>query len=109
MAAMTKLSGRQFPVLIRPSYLLPLIHDHIPNFTDFCSMRILLAEDDKKIAGFIRKALRESGYAVDEANDGDKALDDQLRNEAHTFFGEVERRGAANEAFICRVLQRQPP
>ena len=38
-------------------------------------MRILLAEDDKKIAGFIRKALREAGYAVDEVNDGNKALD----------------------------------
>ena len=38
-------------------------------------MRILLAEDDKKIAGFIRKALREAGYAVDEVNDGNTALD----------------------------------
>ena len=38
-------------------------------------MRILLAEDDKKIAGFIRKALREAGYAVDEVNDGNKALE----------------------------------
>ena len=38
-------------------------------------MRILLAEDDKKIAGFIRKALREAGYAIDEANDGNKALE----------------------------------
>jgi DNA-binding response OmpR family regulator len=38
-------------------------------------MRILIAEDDKKIASFIRKALRETGYAVDEVNDGHRALE----------------------------------
>jgi DNA-binding response OmpR family regulator len=38
-------------------------------------MRILIAEDDKKIASFIRKALREAGYAVDEVNDGNRALE----------------------------------
>ena len=38
-------------------------------------IRILLAEDDKKIAGFIRKALCKAGYTVDEANDGNLALD----------------------------------
>ncbi len=38
-------------------------------------MRILLAEDDKKISGFIRKALREAGYAIDSVADGNEALD----------------------------------
>ena len=38
-------------------------------------MRILLAEDDKKISGFIRKALREAGYAVDAVANGNEALD----------------------------------
>ena len=38
-------------------------------------MRILLAEDEKKLASFIRKALREAGYAVDEVHDGNTALD----------------------------------
>src|SRR5258706_6150785 len=38
-------------------------------------MRILIAEDDRKISSFIRKALRESGYAVDEVNDGNRALE----------------------------------
>ena len=35
-------------------------------------MRILVAEDEKKIAGFIRKALEEQGYTVDLAVDGDR-------------------------------------
>ena len=38
-------------------------------------MRIRLAEDDKKISGFIRKALREAGYAIDAVANGNEALD----------------------------------
>lgn len=33
-------------------------------------MRILVVEDDKKIASFISKGLKEAGFAVDMANDG---------------------------------------
>ena len=38
-------------------------------------MRILIAEDEKKIASFIRKALKEASYAVDVVHDGISALD----------------------------------
>ncbi len=38
-------------------------------------MRILLVEDEVKIADFIRKGLSEQGYAVDAACDGEQALD----------------------------------
>jgi two-component system OmpR family response regulator len=38
-------------------------------------MRVLVVEDDLKTAGFITKGLQESGYVVDHAEDGDKALD----------------------------------
>jgi heavy metal response regulator len=38
-------------------------------------MRILLVEDEGRIADFIRKGLSECGYAVDVANDGEEALD----------------------------------
>ncbi|GBD96413.1 MAG TPA: response regulator transcription factor [Nitrospirae bacterium] len=37
-------------------------------------MRILLVEDDKKIASFIVKGLREAGFAVDHAADGEDGL-----------------------------------
>ena len=33
-------------------------------------MRILVAEDDKKVASFLQKGLREEGYSVDVAHDG---------------------------------------
>jgi two-component system OmpR family response regulator len=37
-------------------------------------MRILVVEDDRKIASFIMKGLRQHGYAVDHCADGEEAL-----------------------------------
>jgi len=37
-------------------------------------MRILIAEDEKKISGFIRRGLKEEGYAADIADTGPEAL-----------------------------------
>src|SRR5947208_15809397 len=36
-------------------------------------MRILVVEDDRKVAGFIEQGLKEEGYVVDIAPDGDEA------------------------------------
>ena len=35
---------------------------------------MLVGEDERKVAGFIRKGLEAEGYAVDIAKDGDEAL-----------------------------------
>jgi two-component system OmpR family response regulator len=37
-------------------------------------MRILVVEDDPKIASFVANGLRQSGYAVDHVSDGEEAL-----------------------------------
>jgi DNA-binding response OmpR family regulator len=37
-------------------------------------MRILIVEDDRKVAGFVQRALREEGYAADVAPDGGDGL-----------------------------------
>jgi DNA-binding response OmpR family regulator len=37
-------------------------------------MRLLLVEDEKKVAGFVHKGLREEGFAVDLATDGETGL-----------------------------------
>jgi len=37
-------------------------------------MRILLVEDDQKTAGFIVRGLKEAGYAIDHADDGEEGL-----------------------------------
>jgi len=38
------------------------------------AMRILVAEDEAKVATFIERGLKEAGYAVDVAADGDEAI-----------------------------------
>jgi DNA-binding response OmpR family regulator len=38
-------------------------------------MRILVAEDEKGVAAFLKQGLKEAGYAVDVAHDGQEALD----------------------------------
>lgn len=37
-------------------------------------MRILVVEDEKKVAGFVKKGLEEESYAVDVAYDGEEAI-----------------------------------
>ena len=37
-------------------------------------MRVLIVEDDAKIAAFIQKGLKESGFSVDHASDGEEGL-----------------------------------
>ena len=37
-------------------------------------MRVLLVEDDPTIADFVAKGLREAGFAVDQAADGETGL-----------------------------------
>ena len=37
-------------------------------------MRVLVVEDDVRIANFVSKGLRENAYAVDVANDGEEGL-----------------------------------
>jgi len=43
-------------------------------------MRILIVEDDRKIADLLTKGLREAGYAVDAIHDGDEGLNFGLNN-----------------------------
>jgi len=38
------------------------------------SMRVLVVEDDAKISSFVVKGLKQEGYAVDAATDGDTGL-----------------------------------
>ncbi len=44
-------------------------------------MRVLLVEDDKALADGLMRTLRENGYAVDHAPDGELAL--RAANEEH--------------------------
>jgi len=41
----------------------------------FLTMRVLIVEDEEKVASFLKQALEESGYAADVARDGQAGLD----------------------------------
>jgi len=45
-------------------------------------MRLLLVEDDARIARFVAKGLREQAYAVDVSSNGDEAL---YQSEINTY------------------------
>ena len=59
--------GFRFTVLLRVASRASPSHD-VPD------MRLLVVEDDKKIASFVVNGLKQSGYAVDHSADGESAL-----------------------------------
>ena len=48
-------------------------------------MRVLLAEDDRRIANFIIKGLREEGYVVEHVLDGESAIEFALAEPDYPF------------------------
>lgn len=69
-------------------------------------MRILLVEDERKVASFIARALRENSYAVDVAETGEKAL--ELGNDANydAILLDVRLPGIGGVE-VCRELRQQ--
>ena len=69
-------------------------------------MRLLLVEDDHKIAGYVKRGLEEEGYAVDVAYDGRDGLDWALSAPYDLFILDVMLPGLDGFA-LCRELRRQ--
>ncbi len=68
-------------------------------------MRILLVEDDKKIAGFITKGLQEENYAVDIFHNGEDGLYWALVNEYDLIILDIML-PQMNGLEICREIRR---
>ena len=69
-------------------------------------MRVLVVEDERKIADFIRRGLTEQGYAVDVAYDGEEALDWPAVAEFDVVILDVmlPRRNGID---VCRTLRER--
>ena len=67
-------------------------------------MRILLVEDESRVAGFIAKGLREQAYAVDLAADGEHALYQAAINEYDLVILDVML-PLKNGYAVCRELR----
>lgn len=53
-------------------------------------MRILVIEDERKLAGFIKRALREDGHAVDLCHDGEEAAHLALNEDYDAFVLDLQ-------------------
>ena len=69
-------------------------------------MRILLVEDERKVASFIARALRENSYAVDIAESGEKALELNTDATYDAILLDVRLPGM-NGIKVCRELRQQ--
>ena len=67
-------------------------------------MRVLLVEDDVRIARFVAKGLREQSYAVDVAASGDAALYQAEINSYDLFILDVMIPGLDGFA-VCRKIR----
>jgi DNA-binding response OmpR family regulator len=68
------------------------------------SMRVLLVEDEKKVASFVARALREDTYAVDVAENGPKALELATQKSYDAILLDVRLPGLSGIE-VCRELR----
>lgn len=68
-------------------------------------MRILIVEDDRKVASFLAKGLREEGYAVDVSHDGSEGLVKARIHEFDLLLLDVMLPGASGLE-IVRALRK---
>ena len=69
-------------------------------------MRLLMVEDDKKIASFVEKGLRSSGFAVDLAETGTDGLDMALSADYDTLIVDIMLPGMDGFAVIRELRAR---
>ena len=69
-------------------------------------MRILIIEDEKKVAGFLKNGLREEGYAVDDAFDGQAGFDLAVENEYDIIILDLMLPGL-DGITLCKKLREQ--
>jgi len=69
-------------------------------------MRILVVEDEKKLAGFIKRALKEDGHAVDLCHDGDEAAAIMLRQEYDSIVLDLQLPGRDGLSILEDLRER---
>lgn len=72
-------------------------------------MRILIIEDEKKLAGFIQRALREDGYAVDVSFDGNEGGTLSLQVEYDAIILDLQLPGRNGMSILRDIRARKKP
>lgn len=71
-------------------------------------MRILVVEDEPKVAAFIEQGLRESGHDVDVANEGERGRELGLQNTYDLIMLDVIL-PIMNGTEVCRAIRQEKP
>ncbi len=69
-------------------------------------MRILLAEDEEKVASFVKKGLEQSAYVVDWVSNGEDGLDYALTNEYDAIVMDLMLPGRDGLSVVREIRQR---
>ena len=69
-------------------------------------MRLLLVEDEKRIANFVAKGLREESYAVDVVGDGNDALYQTEINDYDVVILDVMIPGWTGSRLVAQFVPR---
>ncbi|HEY1373573.1 MAG TPA: response regulator transcription factor [Candidatus Binatia bacterium] len=69
-------------------------------------MRILVVEDDAKIVGFVAKGLKQAGFAVDQAGDGEEGLDLALTSSYDALVIDIMLPKLDGLSLISRIRQK---
>lgn len=72
----------------------------------FNTMRILVVEDEEKVASFVRKGLEQSAYTVDIAASGDEALDLTAVNEYDALVLDIMLPGVDGLGVVRTLRER---
>src|SRR5215471_15974429 len=67
-------------------------------------MRILLVEDERRVASFVSRALRENSYSVDVVETGEKAIELAMRTPYDSILLDVRLPGVSGLQ-VCRELR----
>lgn len=69
-------------------------------------MRILVVEDEKKVAAFIKKGLEEESYVVDIAHSGEEGLDRALAGNYHVIILDINLPGMDGLTVLKKIRQK---
>lgn len=70
-------------------------------------MRILVVEDEKKLAGFIKRALREDGHAVDLSHDGEEGSMLAFRGDYDAMVLDLQLPGKDGLSLLRELRQKK--
>src|SRR5262245_61411738 len=73
------------------------------------AMRILVVEDERKTAAYLRKGLSEQGFTVDVATDGEDGLHRALTAEHDLVILDVMLPGRDGWSILERLREREQP